>query len=1265
MYKGVREGTLRRPVAALISVWSVAVFGFGCSDATSGSKARVACAADGSCPAGMTCGADGICAAAGSKDAVIASDLGASAEVGPDDVNAPADLGPADTAADDVPGPDDGVSPGDVPDDAPDEGGLADLPAPDDGASPVCVANDTWCVGDVAKICSPDGFSIAEADCSLSGASCVGGQCIGGADIVGADGSADAGGDVGATVCVANDTWCVGDVAKACNGDGTAVKETDCAALGGACAAGGCTTGECALVRVLETRTNVPTKASVAVFFAVDSCEGEPIVGLGQGDFVVLEDDKPVSEAESQATIIAAKGTEVYLSLVLDSSPSVAASGSLDEAVTAAKALVDQVMGQTSGPGLRVSLSLFSKSLNTVVPFTTSKSEVLQALDVMAQGVPGASNTTNLYGALVDAIGASEAAQAARKQAMFGGVFTVGQIVVFTDGSDQAALVSQEAAQGAVDDTLDDVVTISLGGEVEPEVLAALGKNGYFAASDANALAGVFAAVSQRVADLQKRVYLLGYCSPKLAGTHSLTVDVLGGQGQSAPVPFNAALFGVLGGPECSSALFQSACDGFECGGLGCGGCAPDDVLCGVDGGLPGAPGLCLCTLDAECDDSVPCTMDTCQPQFGCYHTPDETLCDDGIDCTQDTCDAKQGCVWENLPDGFSCDDGDLCTQPDSCLGGVCATETTLCDDGNDCTQDSCNPGTGLCLHEPAVGACDDGQPCTLNDACVSGFCKGTAKLCAEIECHKSSCDVASGACVAEPLTDSWCDDEDLCTDVSTCQIGVCTGFPKSCDDKNPCTDDACAAQTGACVHVNNTAPCDDGLPCTLQDTCGDGSCNGAPKSCDDGSVCTYDQCNSGTGACINVTTLMCNDANLCTDDWCDPEQGCVSAPTSDPCDDSSPCTLNDTCTDGVCVGFDTCEDGDPCTLDQCYATGDCLHSPTSGACDDDDACTVGDACSPDGCMGAAKSCGDGDPCTVDACVAGECTHAGGGCCGGLGVECPAGFKCTDDTAAAWCASDATGEVFVPSGTFWMGCSGAGCDANEEPAHPVALSPFAIDENEVTAAQYKGCVDAGKCPAPGPANFPVDTFGKKPDHPINFVPFSGAVAYCAWAGGQLCTEAQWEMAARGSCAVHGCADDDAECCQPAMPLYSWGDALATCELAVFNETNTSQNGWGCGTKGTLPVGSRPANRSVYGALDLAGGVGEFVSDPYDANYYATFGEVVPLDPKGPASGDIAVVRGGGFTTVLPGQLESTHRGTLNKVSTGHLAMGLRCCRSLQ
>lgn len=82
------------------------------------------------------------------------------------------------------------------------------------------------------------------------------------------------------------------------------------------------------------------------------------------------------------------------------------------------------------------------------------------------------------------------------------------------------------------------------------------------------------------------------------------------------------------------------------------------------------------------------------------------------------------------------------------------------------------------------------------------------------------------------------------------CGADLCAGVV--CDDGNVCTDDSCDPATGECVVADNTAPCDDGLLCTVNDACAGGVClSGAPLVCDDGIICTADSCDPGTGQCV------------------------------------------------------------------------------------------------------------------------------------------------------------------------------------------------------------------------------------------------------------------------------------------------------------------------------------------------------------------------------------------------------------------------------
>ncbi|PKN56200.1 MAG: hypothetical protein CVU56_17455, partial [Deltaproteobacteria bacterium HGW-Deltaproteobacteria-14] len=276
----------------------------------------------------------------------------------------------------------------------------------------------------------------------------------------------------------------------------------------------------------------------------------------------------------------------------------------------------------------------------------------------------------------------------------------------------------------------------------------------------------------------------------------------------------------------------------------------------------------------------------------------------------------------------------------------------------------------------------------------------------------------------------------------------------------------------------------------------------------------------------------------------------------------------------------------------------------------------------------------------------------------------PSGFTCTGTI----CENPTSGEVWVPAGDFWMGCNSvldANCAADESSQHRVTLSAYAIDKTEVTAAEYKACVTAAVCSAAlteavGAAYATYNKVGKE-NHPINHVVQAQGMAYCAWSGKaagaqRLCTEAEWEKAARGGCdTVTGDCSTGAQ-----MRKYPWdaGDGSASvapsCMYANFNNGGTYCEP----TTYTAAVGARPAGASPYGADDMAGNVWEWVTDWW-AGSYAAGAVTDPTGPVGPAS-DV-VRRGGSFVSSVLEVRASKRLYSWYGYTDG--VMGFRCCRS--
>lgn len=498
------------------------------------------------------------------------------------------------------------------------------------------------------------------------------------------------------------------------------------------------------------------------------------------------------------------------------------------------------------------------------------------------------------------------------------------------------------------------------------------------------------------------------------------------------------------------------------------------------------AYGKCTAGNTVACNDSNPCTSDSCEAATGkCTATPIPgcvTICKIDSDCAKSAnpcqvnyCNAG-ACANKAAANFTPCNDGDACSAQDLCAAGVCqGTNFIVCNDNNLCTDDSCNHNTGKCVSVNNAGACTDGTPCTQGDLCVAGTCiPGPAKVCDDNNaCTKDSCNASSGVCAANPINgcggfcaadsdcpavanvclnavcdkaagkcttqakanNTLCDDKNGCSGLSNCQQGVCTGANfKVCNDGNLCTNDACDAKTGACITTpNNGIACNDGNACTQADTCAGNVCNaGTPKACNDNVACTKDSCDVKTGNCVFTPIIGC--AGNCAVDLDCPPSGntCTSASCNAA---SKKCVLLP-----VANGL-ACSDGKPCTLVDVCKNGAC-ESGAVKDCNDNNVCTT-DGCDPTSgnCLHVnlfVGACSDGDACTSgDTCVNGKCT--------------PLVTKLCND--AKICTADScdvkTGQcVFSPI----VGC-GNFCAKNSD----------CKDDGNACTAEY--CANDGKCAA--------------------------------------------------------------------------------------------------------------------------------------------------------------------------------------------------------
>ena len=186
--------------------------------------------------------------------------------------------------------------------------------------------------------------------------------------------------------------------------------------------------------------------------------------------------------------------------------------------------------------------------------------------------------------------------------------------------------------------------------------------------------------------------------------------------------------------------------------------------------------------------------------------------------------------------------------------------------------------------------------------------------------------------------------------------------------------------------------------------------------------------------------------------------------------------------------------------------------------------------------------------------------------------------------------------IKIPAGSFNSSVPDA--------VNPVSVDAFVIAKTETTVEQFKACVEAGACAA---ENYKVNSESihcnyNRGDawlnHPMNCVNWHGANEYCAWIGGRLPTEDEWQYAA-----TH-------DGTQALETTYPWGnDAPTHCVHATYNDYVSGSYDNACdGTTvipwddyvGTASVGTYSAGNSPLGLQDMAGNVLEWTSSLWSA-----------------------------------------------------------------
>jgi len=375
-------------------------------------------------------------------------------------------------------------------------------------------------------------------------------------------------------------------------------------------------------------------------------------------------------------------------------------------------------------------------------------------------------------------------------------------------------------------------------------------------------------------------------------------------------------------------------------------GCFPFSYETIVGGGGAGGQGGSPCTVDG-CDDTNPCTQDTCEAS-GCKHVADDTAKpkDDGNECTEETC--AGGRETSVIRHGDPCgDNGKLTCDGKVCSG--CALDMD-CGETNVCKTSICNKPDKTCSYTYVpIGKT------------VSDPAKG--------DCMILSCN-GVGATIPYP------DDTDLPDDQKDCKEGTCTnGNPgeKPSPLGTPCTSVAGYCNTaGACKACTINAGCAVvGETCFAETVCvscknstvdgdeTDVDCGGSCGKCADKLKCKVtSDCISGN--CSNGKCASCNDGAT---DGSETDVDCGGS--CEPCSDTKICTKNTDCSSMKCEGstciscVDGVQNGGEAAVD-CGGTSTCLHCPGTTCVSATD-CAAGHCestvCCNAACAGACKSC--------------------------------------------------------------------------------------------------------------------------------------------------------------------------------------------------------------------------------------------------------------------------------------------------------------------
>lgn len=355
--------------------------------------------------------------------------------------------------------------------------------------------------------------------------------------------------------------------------------------------------------------------------------------------------------------------------------------------------------------------------------------------------------------------------------------------------------------------------------------------------------------------------------------------------------------------------------------------------------------------------------------------------------------------------------------------------------------------------------------------------------------------------------------------------------------------------------------------------------------------------------------------------------QECITVNLSDvPCISDDLCIKNAVCDAGKCVGeiyscmeCESCGGEIGCNANQgwCVIQDTCIKENVTKTCV---------LCNPSVDTHSWSLAANGFPCASDGqCVNGECV---------------------------------LGMVYITAGQMYMGCNTAIdflCEENEKPQKEIEIPAFLIDTTEVTVADYGACMAAFACDAPHQIPLCSTYELGKNNAPINSINWNQAKDYCSYKGKRLCSESEWEKAARGGCEIVEVP------CQVFTQVFPWGQSpLPSCDLVAVLKPTQEEAVCYEESECLLDVGSKPLGSSPYGVVDMIGSVAEWIADCYEPNLANVPSDGTPLTKIECIS---RVLKGGSFLYEFPYLRISARLILMSTIAT--VSTGIRCCRDVQ